>query len=98
MPVTSGPNSFPFLADTAPYFDIASPITLSVFIICFVRFSVSLAIEIFSTVSFFIDVGDTFRVGELIYVLMRFVFIAAMLLLSHSLFVFIKNKSGGCDA
>ena len=88
-----GTDKNSFIHNDVPHFDIAPPAAFSVFIICFVQFSVSLIFEIISTVSFFIDIGESYRVDELIYIIMRFVFIVAMLILTHALLIFIKNRS-----
>ena len=59
-----------------------SPIGSAVLSAILIQFSLTLISELTDTVTFFVEYGDSFRIGELIYILGSFVYILVLLLLS----------------
>ena len=78
--------------ESSSYLSLADSTSLSVFSIALIHFSISLIRELVEAVTFFIEYADSYRIGELIYILGRFVFILLLLLISHGVCVLIHNK------
>jgi predicted exporter len=60
--------------------DLSSPATLGIFAISAVEFIIRLCIEIWQSVSYFIEYAGDYRGDDILYMLIRFVFILGMLL------------------
>ncbi len=61
--------------------DLGKPAALSIFIAASLRFLYSLVLEIIDTVSFLIRYTGTYRTGEIIYIVVRYAWILAMLII-----------------
>ena len=85
----SEPLAYP---EPASYLSLADSTSLSVFSIALIHFSVSFIKELVEAVTFFIEYADSYRIGELIYILGRFVFILLLLLVAHTVCVLMHNK------
>ena len=73
-------------------FDFDKPLTAGIFSAACAVFVYSLIIEIIDTVSFLINYSGTYRTGEILYILFRYVFILGMLIISHILTHYAKRK------
>ena len=73
-------------------FDFQHPVTFSLFTASIASFIYNLVLEIIDTVSYIREVEGSFEVGEIIYIMMRYVFILALMFISHAVAVFVKNK------
>lgn len=65
------------------FFDFEKPLTAGIFSAACAVFVYNLALEIYDTVNFLISYSGTYRTSEIFYILFRYVFILAMLLISH---------------
>ncbi|MBE6645503.1 MAG: hypothetical protein E7612_09060 [Ruminococcaceae bacterium] len=72
--------------------DFSNPITVGVFSASAAVFVYNLTNEIIDTVSFLLDVEGAYESGEIIYIVFRYLFILALLMLSHFAAMLIKNK------
>lgn len=72
--------------------DFQHPVTFSLFTASIASFIYNLVLEIIDTVSYIREVEGSFEVGEIIYIMMRYVFILALMFISHAVAVFVKNK------
>lgn len=77
-------------------FDFSNPETKGIFAASLNVFILSLISEIIDTVSFLLSYSGTYRTGEILYILFRYVFILAMLIISHALAYYIKKQSEKC--
>ena len=73
-------------------FDFDKPLTAGIFSAACAVFVYSLIIEIIDTVSFLINYSGTYRIGEILYILFRYVFILGMLIISHALTHYAKRR------
>ena len=74
------------------YFSLSSGVGLSTFFAVFIHFVICFIRELIDAVTFFIEYADSYRIGELIYILGRFVFILALMLIAHAVCIFVHNK------
>lgn len=73
------------------FFDFSIPIALSFFSCALVPFVISLVKEVIDTVTFLLNYSGTYRLSEILYILMRFVFILVYLFASHVICIGFKN-------
>ena len=72
-------------------FDFDSPVVFGIMISALIPFVIELALEVYSTVSFFIEKGAKYRTDDIIFYCGSFVFLIASLILSHTLACLITN-------
>ena len=70
----------------------ASPIDYAVLTVVFVQFGIRFVGELVETVIFFIEYADSYRIGELIYILGSFVYILITMLLGALIASLVYNK------
>lgn len=80
------------LADKDP-FDFSKPLTRGIFGASLTVFAFTTVSEIIDTVSFLLNYSGTYRAGEVIYMLFRYIFILAMLIISHAAAHYAKRKA-----
>ncbi len=76
-------------------FDFSEPLTVGFFAAALLLFLYNLGFELYSTVTFIIDVTYSYSIittGEILYIAFRYVFILALLLLSHIGSYIVKNR------
>ena len=83
-------------------FDLASPIKRGIFFAVICQFGVSLVQEIVSTLNYLISYAGYYRVNELIYMMVSYLFILFEMILAQVVCCIIKEKirfggEGGCD-
>ena len=66
-------------------FDFQCPVTVGIFASSAALFFYNLGIEIANTVSFILDCAGIYTAGEIFYLVFRYIFILALLILSHYL-------------
>ena len=77
-------------------FDFSLPESAGVLVCAFVSFTVALIPEIIDTVNFILDYAGTYRIGEIIYIAFRYVFILGMLLVSQITVFFVRSMISKC--
>lgn len=80
------------LIDVHSPFDLSESFSFAFFITVALRFLVLLVIEIIDTVSFLNDFSENYRVGEIVYMLLSYLFLLGELLFSQWFSLHIKNK------
>jgi len=73
-------------------FDFDKPLTSGIFSAACAVFVYSLITEIIDTISFLVNYSGTYRIGEILYILFRYVFILGMLIISHTLTHYAKRR------
>ena len=73
--------------------DLNSPATLSVLAVTLIIFTLNLALEIYSTVLFFIENGTIYYINEIILMVLSYVFLALLLVGLHALGVLALNRA-----
>ncbi len=63
--------------------DLTSPVTFGIFCACFVQFSIHLAVELVSIISYLIEYLGDYRDDEIIYIVVALLFIFASMFISH---------------
>ena len=81
------------LFDVHPIFDFSKTANYAVFMIAFSRFAVDFITEVIDVISYIIEYGETYRIGEIYFMIGSFLFILLTLILSYTLVIFIKHKS-----
>ena len=76
--------------------DFSNPKTLGIFSACAAMFVYNLVCEIIDTVSYIREVEGIYQTGEIVYILVRYIFILLLLIGCHFATVFAKNKLS-CD-
>ncbi len=76
----------------AVYFSLSHSLSASIFSIVFIHFAINFINELIDAITFFIEYADSYRIGELIYILGRFVLILVLMLFAQWLCTFIHNK------
>lgn len=81
-------------------FDLSSPMTMGIFCGVFGQFLIAFISESISTVEYFLSVSGAYRVGEIIYIMICYLFILAELIVVHTIGCRIveKSKRGYKDA
>ncbi len=74
-------------------FDLASPLSFALFTLPLARFVYDLIQEIYSAVSYLVEYAGSYRPGEIVFMLGKFVFVLLSLLLSHLLVHFFKRRA-----
>ena len=72
--------------------DFSNPVTIGIFSASFAMFVYNLVTEIIDTVSYLVDVWGYYESNEIIYIIFRYCFALGMLLISHFLSIFVRNK------
>ena len=72
--------------------DFANPVTMGIFSASAAMFVYNLVSEIVDTVTYLRDVDGFYETGEIIYIVFRYFFILILLLASHFISIFAKNK------
>lgn len=72
-------------------FDFSSPLSVAVFSVSATVFVVKLVLEIVDVVEFLSNYADSYQVGEVIYIAIKFIFLLAELLLTQALVFKIKS-------
>ncbi len=72
-------------------FDFSPPETKGIFGASLTVFIFAITSEIIDTVSFLINYSGTYRTSEILYMLFRYIFIFAMLIISHALAYYVKS-------
>lgn len=72
--------------------DFGSPVTVGIFSASAAMFVYNIISEIVDTVSYIRDVDGFYETGEIIYIVFRYFFILLLLLASHFISTFAKNK------
>ncbi|MBR2432479.1 MAG: hypothetical protein IKB23_06130, partial [Clostridia bacterium] len=72
--------------------DFGSPVTVGIFSASAAMFVYNIISEIVDTVSYIRDVDGFYETGEIIYIVFRYFFILLLLLASHFITTFAKNK------
>ena len=70
--------------DTGSIFDLQNPTNAAIFASCGFVFLISLVREIFETVSFLIEAFGTYRTDEIIYIVVRYLFLFITLIVSYA--------------
>ena len=83
----SSENNFPFAAT-----DFKSPVSFGVLLFPLAIFAFEFIFEIIGTVSFFIEYGASFRIGEIIFMIVSYLFILLKLAISVLLPALLANK------
>lgn len=73
-------------------FNFDKPLTAGIFSAACAVFVYSLVIEIIDTVSFLVNYSGTYRIGEILYILFRYVFILGLLIISHIITHYLKHR------
>ena len=73
-------------------FDLDAPVTYSIAICAIIGFFIDLSFEIYDTVYYFIDYSGTYKLTEILYIILCFVLILVFAIVSHTVACFIKNK------
>ena len=72
-------------SDVGNIFDLSSPLPLGIFSAVFIQFAISLVSEIFGTVEFLIEASGSYRTGEIIYIMVCYLFILLELVVLHAI-------------
>ena len=81
----------PFRLSEGSVFDLDHSATLSIFAISFAEFVIRLLMEIRQAVSYFIEYVGDYLVSDILYMVFRFIFILAMIFVSHFVCFKVKN-------
>lgn len=81
------------IIDSHDPFNLANSLSFAFFITISVRFAVLLVLEIIETVSFLRDFSANYRIDEVIYIILSYVFLLGELLFAQWFSLYIKNKS-----
>lgn len=73
--------------------DLSCPATVAVFAVSLGEFAIRVIIELWQTVSYFIEYAGDYRGDDILYMVIRFLFLLAMLFVSHAICFKIKNNS-----
>lgn len=71
--------------------DMSSPAVASIAAIAFIGFTAELIEEIINTVNYLIEYADSYRMSEIVYIVICFVFLAAKLIISHLLMSYVRR-------
>lgn len=82
--------------DIAGPFDLDSPINCGILSAAGAMFIYKLVYEVIDTVNYLIDYSGTYLIGEIIYMVFRYIFLLILALGAHALLVLIKNKAQRC--
>lgn len=82
----------PDYAKSCGHFSLSSSVGASVFSSVAIHFAFSFIRELIDAVSFFIEYADSYRIGELIYIVGRFIFIMLLMLLCQAVCITVHNK------
>ncbi len=74
-------------------FDLSSPLTLGLFCSAFCQFIINFILEFVSSVQYFISVSGSYRFGEIIYMMICYLFILLEMLTVHTIGCKIVNKA-----
>ena len=66
-------------------FDLDHRATLSIFAISFAEFIIRILMEIRQAVSYFVDYAGDYKADDIFYMIFRFIFVLAMIFVSHSI-------------
>lgn len=75
----------------AQLFDFSTGANYAIFAVCFSRFTVDLATEIIYVINYIIEYAETYRIGEIYFILGKFLFILFSLISSYVIICFIKK-------
>ena len=78
--------------ERAAYFSTSDRVGASIFAFVLIHFALNFISELIEAVTFFIEYADTYRIGELIYILGRFVFILLLMLFAQWLCTLVHNR------
>ncbi len=74
-------------------FDFEKPLTKGIFGAALTVFIFATVSEIIDTVSYLLNYAGTYRASEILYILFRYIFILAMLIISHATAHYVKRKT-----
>lgn len=72
--------------------DLSSPVSLAAFILIGIKFLVMLALEIVSTVEYLADFSGSYKIDEIVYILVSYVILLAELIATQYFIFFAKNR------
>lgn len=75
-------------------FDLSYPLTLSIFSISAIQFLIHLIGELWDAISYFVEYLGDYRTDDIIYMVFRFLFVLAMMFVSHAVCFKVKKL---CD-
>ena len=79
-------------------FDLSRPVSLAMFIAVGIKFLVMLVTEIITTVGYLVDFSDSYKIDEIVYILLSYVFLLAELVATQYLIFFAKKRiEEACD-
>ncbi len=81
------------LVDAHDPFNLSSSLSFAFFTVIALRFLVLLVLEIIKTASFLRDFSANYRIDEVIYIVLSYVFLLGELLFAQWFSLYIKNKS-----
>ena len=74
-------------------FDLSAPLTLGIFSAAFCQFIIYFIYESIDAIQYFISVSGTYRMGEIIYMMISYLFILVELLVVHAIGCKITEKA-----
>lgn len=85
-------GELPGFRTPAPPFLLSKSLSAAIFSAVLIQFILTLSAELFDAITFFIEYADTYRIGELLYILGRLVYILLCMIFSQWLCVFVHGK------
>lgn len=79
-------------------FDFDLPAHAALFAISFSRFTVDFIIELFYLVKYVIEYADSYRLGEIYFIIGKFLFILLSLFFTYLIQIFLKKKLGNGES
>lgn len=73
--------------------DLSSPATLGIFAVSAIEFVIKLCVELWQSVSYFIEYAGDYRGDDILYMVIRFIFILGMLFVAHAVCFKTKNAA-----
>ncbi len=78
--------------DESQMFDFALPAHIALFAISFSRFCVDFIIELYYLINYVIEYADSYRLGEIYFIIGKFLFILLLMFLTYFISIFMKRK------
>lgn len=80
------------LFDEGQIFDLTIPAHASLFAISFSRFALDFITELINLINYVIEYADSYRLGEIYFIIGKFLFILLVLFLTYFILIFAKKK------
>ena len=82
---------YDLLSERSP-FDLSRPLSIAVFITVGIKFLVMLIMEIITTVGYLLDFSGSYKIDEIVYILVSYVILLAELIATQYFIFFAKNR------